>query len=331
MHAPSPPEVIVTGYAGVDFIARIHEAVTPGWTGIIERPWDGPTFGGCAPNVAVALARVGIKTAVAMVLGDDEDGRHYIVHLQREGVETRFIPVVAGHPTPRTFLFVPPDGTTSLFFDPGAAAHWTGSFRVDFSRAQLAVLTVGPPAHNTRFAEQAIAAGVPLAWQLKGDLTAYPPELLPRFVARSRLIFMNRQEADYLCRVVGTPSPGDLVSRGPQAIFITRGGEGSEVVTSEGTFPVRAAPATVVDSTGAGDAYTAGVIAGVLQGWALQDAARLGAVLAAFVVEAWGCQTALPTRDAALTRYATVFGPVPNSLSSPHRGEGQGEGSERSK
>lgn len=193
-------------------------------------------------------------------------------------------------------------------------AHWQGSFDVDFSGAGLAVLTVGPPAHNIRFAEQAIAAGIPLAWQLKGDLTAYPPALLPQFVARSWLIFMNRQEAGYLCETLGAQSPQDLAGRGLQAIFVTRGGEGSEVVTSEGAISIPAAPANVVDPTGAGDAYTAGVIAGALGGWPLQNAARLGSVVASFVVEAHGCQTALPSWDAALKRYEIVFGPVPGRV-----------------
>ncbi len=314
MRAPSPPEVIVTGYAGVDFIARIHQAVTPGWTGIIEQLWSGPTYGGCAPNVAVALARLGVPTAVAMVVGDDVDGREYVTHLRQQGVDTRYVVTVAGMRTPRTFLFVPPGGATSLFFDSAAVAHWQGSFDVDFSGSRLAVLTVGPPAHNIQFAEQAIAGGIPLAWQLKGDLTAYPPDLLPHFLARSRLVFMNRQEAGYLCETLGAQSPQELAERGPQAIFVTRGGEGSEVVTSEGALSIPAAPANVVDPTGAGDAYTAGVVAGALGGWTLQDAARLGSVVASFVVEAYGCQTALPSWDVALKRYETVFGPVPGRV-----------------
>ncbi len=314
MGAPWPPEVLATGYAGIDIIARIHRPVEPGWTGIIDQTAPEPSRGGCGPNVAVGLARLGISTGVAMVVGDDSEGREYVRALQAEGVDTRHVHVVPGGRTPRTYLFVPPESSTSLFFDPGAAAEWRAPVQVDLRGVRLVVLTVGPPEFNQQFAAQALAAGVPLAWQLKGDLSAYPPELVRRFVAGSRFVFMNRQEAAYVADVLGVPSAVDLLRRGPEAIFITGGREGSEVLTADGSRVVPAAPATVVDPTGAGDAYTAGVVAAMLNGWNPGEAAQLGAVVAAFVVEAWGCQTALPSWDAAVARYETVFGRLPGRV-----------------
>jgi len=311
--APRSPEVLVTGYAGMDTIARIREAVTPGWTGIIEVAAPESTRGGCAPNVAVGLARLGIAAGVAMIVGDDAPGREYVRSLQAEGVDTRAV-VVPGGRTPRTFLFVPPDGPTSLFFDPGAAAQWSGRVQVDFRGVRLAVLTVGPPDYNRQFAAAGLAARVPLAWQLKGDLSAYPPDLVAQFLAGSRFIFMNRQEAAYVASVVGVSGPADLLGRGPEAIFTTAGGEGSAVLTAAGEQHVPAAPAVVVDPTGAGDAYTAGVLAALLRRWNPVEAARLGAVVAACVVEAWGCQTALPTWEAAVARFTSVFGPAPGRV-----------------
>lgn len=306
--APRPPDVVVTGYPSIDFVARIERPVTPGWTGIITSLWDGPTYGGCAPNVAVGLARLGIRSAVAMIVGDDDEGRRYLAHLEREGVDTRGVLKVAGRPTSRTFLFVPAAGATSLFFAAGAAAEWNGTLQLDFSGARFAVLTVGPRAYNVRFAELAIAASVPLAWQLKGDLTAYPQDVLPQLLANSRFIFMNQQEARYLCNAVGAANPQTLIGRGPEALFITHGGEGSEVVSSSGTSRIPAVRVEVADPTGAGDAFTAGVLAAIVKGWQLDDAARFGAVVASFVVETRGCQTGLPDWEAALSRYTKVKG-----------------------
>jgi len=314
VRAPWPPEVLATGYAGIDIIARIRRPVEPGWTGIIEETAPEPSRGGCAPNVAVGLARLGISTGVAMVVGDDPEGREYVRALQAEGVDTRHVHVVPGGRTPRTYLFVPPEGPTSLFFDPGAAAQWTAAIEVDLHGVRLAVLTVGPPQYNRQFAAQAVAAGLPLAWQLKGDLSAYPPDLVREFVAGSRFIFMNRLEAAYAAAVFGVPAVADLLRRGPEAIFITSGPQGSEILTAGGSQVVPAAPATVVDPTGAGDAYTAGVLAAMLRGWTAGEAAQLGAVVAAFVVEAWGCQTALPAWEAAVARYTAVFGPLPGRV-----------------
>jgi sugar/nucleoside kinase (ribokinase family) len=309
----SRPEAVVTGYPSIDFIARTTREAGPGWTGVIERLWDGPAFGGCGPNVAVALARLGVAAAVAMVVGDDREGQDYVAHLHRQGVDVRYVAVVAGRPTSRTFLFVPRHGAPSLFFHPGAMDDRVRAPALDLAEVRVVVLTVGPVSYTVDVAHQAATAGVPLAWQLKGDLSAYPPDLLPDLLARSQVVFMNALEARYLCGVLGAGGVHDLVRRGPQTVFVTDGERGCEVVTPAGSAHVPAVPVTAIDPTGAGDAFTAGALAAMLRGWEAPAAARLGAVVASFVVEAWGCQANLPTWAVALDRYQTVFGPPPRT------------------
>ncbi len=311
MAASSRPEVLVAGYPSIDYIARIQRETGPGWTGIIEHLWDGPTFGGCGPNVAVALTRLGVSAGVVTVVGDDPEGSAYMAYLHHCGVHTRCVAVAPHRRTSRTFLFVPPHGATSLFFDPGAMDEGARPASLDLAGVRMAVLTVAPPGFTTAVARQAAAARVPVAWQLKGDLTAYPTDVLPEFLAGSDVVFMNAQEARYVCAALGALGPGDLIGRGPRAVFVTQGEQGCQVITSAGSAHVPAVPAAVVDPTGAGDAFTAGAVAAMLRGWDEQAAARLGAVVASFVVEAWGCQTNLPTWPAALDRYRTVFGPPP--------------------
>jgi len=318
------PDVVVTGYPSIDFIARTRDAVNAGWTGIIDELWQGPTYGGCGPNVAVGLARLGVAVGLAVILGDDADGQTYLAYLNAQGVDTRFVTILPGRRTSHTFLFAPARGPTNLFFHAGAAGEWAGPLALDFGPAKMAVLTVGPAPYNVAFAERAVAAGVPLAWQLKGDLTAYPRELLPRFATASRYVFMNRQEAGYVCGVLGVSSPHQLATRGPRAVFITRGEEGSEVATAAGVEVVPAVPATVVDPTGAGDAFTAGALAGLLRGWDPVRAARLGSTVASFVVERWGAQAGLPAWPEAAKRYARVFGSIEHPAA-----EGEGAREER--
>src|SRR3970040_2638722 len=107
---------------------------------MIDQTAPEPPRGGCGPNVAVGLSRLGISAGVAMVVGDDPEGREYVRALQAEGVDTRHVHVVPGGRTPRTYLFVPPEGPTSLFFDPGAAAQWTAAIYVDLLVIRVGVL-----------------------------------------------------------------------------------------------------------------------------------------------------------------------------------------------
>jgi sugar/nucleoside kinase (ribokinase family) len=305
--ASDGPAVMATGYASIDVIARIERPVQPGWTGMITGIAPASTLGGCGPNVAVGLRRLGFASGVAMILGDDEEGRQYLATLDAAGIDTRYITVIPGGRTPRTYLFVPPEGPTSLFFDPGAAARPAAVPRIDFRGVRLAVLTVGPAAHNRAFAEQVLAAGLPLAWQVKGDLAAYPQPLVRELLARSHVVFMNEQESDYVISAAGVAGLAELTAHGARTVFVTRGAAGSEVLTTTARHAVPAVGSTVVDPTGAGDGFTAGALAALLRGWTPLEAARMGAAVASFVLEGWGCQARLPTWEMALQRYAAAF------------------------
>lgn len=122
---------------------------------------------------------------------------------------------------------------------------------------------------------------------------------------------MNKQEGDYLRSALGLPSEEALGVAGPDAIFMTTGASGCLVLAAKGSSAVPAVSRTVVDTTGAGDAFTAGTLAGILRGWSSLDAARLGTVVASFVLEALGAQVGLPTWEAAMPRYREHFGQPP--------------------
>ena len=98
-------DLIVSGYPGLDHIMPVNRAPQPGETGVILRApsLDTSTPGGCAPNIAVACARLGIKTAVAIVIGDDQDGKRLVEALEREGVNIQYgIHVIPGGHTAHT-------------------------------------------------------------------------------------------------------------------------------------------------------------------------------------------------------------------------------------
>lgn len=306
------PELIASGYPSLDMIMPVSRLPAAGETALLSRfvEPDGYTYGGCGVNVAVGLARLGHAAGVAITIGDDEMGQRYAGYLRGIGVNTEALRVIPHAFTSRSYLFRGPDGEYQTYFYPGASDLDTTFPEEAFGRLapQWALITVGPLAYNQHMLEAGLAAGSRIAWQLKADIAAYPQSALERFASQSTVIFCNRVEAAYLERALRLRSVGDLIGRGVQIVVQTLGEAGSLVFSADGAHTVPAAHCALVDTIGAGDAYTSGFMAGLLRGWELPACGRLGAVMAAFVLESIGCQSSLPDWPTLLSRYQREFG-----------------------
>jgi sugar/nucleoside kinase (ribokinase family) len=308
-------DVLATGYPSLDYIFQVSRSPGLDETAIVHRLPEGYTFGGCGANVTVALARLGFRAGIAMIVGDDPPGHAYVRYLNAQGVDTTDMLIWPGARTSQSHLFLNPNGEYQNFFYPGASDAWQGELTLrNLSRTRTALLTVGAPHYNRAFVDCVLEVGVPLVWQLKADVYSYPPEQLDRLARKSTMLFMNRSEANYLAEQLGVDHVRRLLHDNAQFIVITRGTEGSLVVDAGGEYEVPIVePRRVVDPTGAGDAYTAGFLAGWLQSFLPQVCGRLGATLASFVVEKAGCQTNLPDWTSLMSRYREHFGePLPS-------------------
>ena len=95
----------------------------------------------------------------------------------------------------------------------------------------------------------------------------------------------------------------------PRLVVVTRGGEGSAWYSNDGRQDMPSVkPAAFVDSTGAGDSFVAGTRKGLIAGQSNETAARIGATVASFVIEKWGCQTNLPSLAQVAERFEANFG-----------------------
>ena len=303
-------DVLATGYPSLDYICRVSHSPTVGETALVRTPPSRYTFGGCGANVAVGLARLGFKTGVCMVVGDDESGRAYLNHLQTEGVDSRDIICLPGSSTSESRLYVNPEGEYQNFFFPGAADAWRGELGLNsLAEATCALLTVGPAHYNRQFVTLADHADIPLIWQLKPDIYAYPPDTLADLAQGSVLLLMNRFECDYLTSTLELEDPAGLLSEKTQLVALTLGSAGSRIYAESGVHDVPVvSPPRVIDATGAGDAYATGFLAGWLGGRSPLVCAQMGAVVASFALESVGCQTNLPDWSAMNQRYRENFG-----------------------
>lgn len=304
--------VLATGYPSLDHIARVSHSPTVGETARLHSRLQDHTFGGCGANIAVGLARLGHRAGAALVLGDDLHGAAYLAYLAQAGVDTDNCLCLSGEKTSHSYIFMNPAGQYQNFFFPGAADAWRGPLALTgLDRYRFAVVTVGHLDYNYAFIQHMATANIPLVWVMKPDVYAYPAAMLREFLVRSRYLLLNHIEADYILTTLKRAQLTDLLSNGPAVIVLTQGADGVTVVDRTGQHQVPAVPPQVViDTTGAGDGFAAGFLAGLLRGHSPLVAARCGVVVASFVVEQIGCQTNLPDWAVMQTRYEAYFGPL---------------------
>lgn len=301
-------DLLTTGYPSIDYIYNVSRSPQEDETAILESFSSKGSYGGCGLNVAVALAKLGFEVGTSAIFGGDQDGIDYIDYLKSMHIKTENIISLPNCNISRTYIFLNPAGRYQLFFYPGAAGEWQPPLDLKgLEDIGACLVTVGPAHYNQSFVDKIMEAGTPLYWQLKADVQAYPIQQLGRLKRASKLMFMNEAECRYLLGALGAANLQDVLEDHQTAI-LTSGSQGSEVHRKAGFVRVPAIPPSqFIDSTGAGDGFTAGYLAGYFKGFTPQTCARLGAVLASFVIEAVGCQTNLPAWSQLTKRYQAFF------------------------
>jgi ribokinase len=292
-------DLLVVGSANADLVI-----------GVERRPGAGETVlgsdlavhpGGKGANQAVAAARLGARTALLARVGEDGHGRLLLDSQAGSGVDTAGV-LVGGAPTGVALITVDPSGDNSIVVSPGANARLTPAdvraaegllraSRVVSAQLEIPLETVVEVVRNlpedTRFV-----------------LNPSPPRALPpEVLAACDPLIVNEHEA----RVVaggaglgGTPEEWAraLLALGPRSVVVTLGAAGA--VVAEGTdAPVRVPSVKVeaVDTTGAGDAFTAALAWRLGAGESLARAAAYAARVGAAAVTRAGAQVSFPTAE----------------------------------
>jgi adenosine kinase len=157
--------------------------------------------------------------------------------------------------------------------------------------------------HARQFAE----AGVPFVFDPGQGLPMFDGEELLRFVDQAAVVTVNDYEGEMLMERTGL-SAGEIAAR-VDALVITRGGEGSVIVTGGRQLEIPAARAdAVVDPTGCGDAYRAGLLLGLMAGADWETTGRLASVMGALKIASHGTQNHSPKRESLLQGFEANYG-----------------------
>ncbi|TYB37998.1 ribokinase [Actinomadura chibensis] len=296
---PRGHDVVVVGSVNADLVVGVERRPGPGETVLGSDLATHP--GGKGANQAVAAARLGARAALVGRVGDDGHGGLLRAALAAAGVDLAHLATAPGAPTGVALITVGPDGDNSIIVSPGANAR-VGPADVAAARAAIAAAAVVSCQLEVPLPAVEAAARACAAAGARFVLNLSPPAPVPAgLLAHCDPLVVNEHEAAFL---LGRDGPGDpagmaeaLRRRGPRSVVVTLGADGALV--SAGTERVRVPSPEVaaVDTTGAGDAFTAALCLRLARGDDLPDAARYAARAGAAAVRAPGAQGSFPTPD----------------------------------
>lgn len=257
--------------------------------------------GGSAANTAVMAARMGLKTAYLGKVASDHAGKEFAADLKKEGVFFPSVPL-AGDTTPTAccVVLVTPDGQRTMFTYLGACVEFTPEDVPEETVKQAAITYLEGYLFDKPHAQKAFYRAAHLAHQAGRKLALSLSDVfcIQRHYKEFRLLvaqevdilFANEAEILALYDVDTIEQAIKYAGKDTNLAVITRGGKGALVVEGDQVSEVPAGPVQVVDTTGAGDAFAAGFLAGYSRGKSVQDAARLGNAAAGAVITHFGAR-----------------------------------------
>jgi ribokinase len=287
--------ILVVGSVNADLVVTVGRRPGAGETVLGS---DLATFpGGKGANQAVAAARLGARVALAGRVGTDSFARFLREGLDREGVDTRHLQAVPG-PSGVALITVDPAGDNSIIVSPGANA------RLDAAGVAAALREPGGPAVISAQLEvpvEAVAAAAALAASAGARfiLNLSPPRHVPAgLLAAADPLVVNEHEAAFLLGGDEQRPPQrqarSLLALGAKSVVITLGAAGAYAADASGGTLAPSPAVTVVDTTGAGDAFTGALAWRLSEGDALAAAVAFAARVGAAAVTGRGAQSSYP-------------------------------------
>jgi ribokinase len=299
--------VCLLGDLNVDVLLPVAAYPPPGGETVAGRVET--TAGGSSANTAGVLGRLGAGARLIGRVGRDRWAEAALEPLRAAGVDTRWLQVDGEAGTGLTFIAVGPAGERTMFAYRGAntrtdpdeirAEVFAGAAALHVSG--YALLTAPQSQAAERALSLAHAAGVPLSLD-PGELPARERMAeVQAWLPRLGLCVLGREEARSLA---GTAEPlaaaERLVGLGVRWVGLKLGAAGALVADAAGAWHIPALPVTAVDTTGCGDAFSAGMLFGLARGLSLPAAGWLATTLGGLAATVPGAGPALPGREAAL-------------------------------
>ncbi|MGH9453287.1 MAG: ribokinase [Terriglobia bacterium] len=312
----SVPRIAVVGSYAAGLTMNMQRLPAPGETQL----GSGYRFehGGKGSNQAVGCARLGAAVHFVARIGTDAFGDMALNLYQQEGIDAAAITRMPDPPTGVGFIMVEStSGHNLISLDPGAngqlCAQDVLNFERDLSSCQVLLTQLEIPVTAA-----ATALACARSQGVVAILNPAPATTLPDDVLRSASILTpNESEARILAGLpAGAPSSEEeiarkLMARGAGQVVITLGEKGALVATPQSMLHIAAIPVRAVDTTGAGDAFNAGLAVALACGATLEAAAQFAVVAGGLAVTKQGVVPSLPRLREVLEFYGKSGWPTP--------------------
>ncbi|MDZ7809093.1 MAG: carbohydrate kinase family protein [Arhodomonas sp.] len=262
-------------------------------------------YGGCAGNIAYNLRLLGEQGVPLATVGADFGV--YTQWLDRWGIPRDHIRVLDDHYTAQAYITTDMDDNQITAFHPGAMgeAHQV-SVPKGYDNPVGIVAPNGPDA-MVQHAEQFEAAGIPFLFDPGQGLPMFDGEALLRFIDQATWVAVNDYESRLMQERTGLDLDG--IAERVEGLVVTRGAEGSWIFTGGRQLQIPAVEAEqVLDPTGCGDAYRAGLLFGLGRGLDSETTGRIASLMGSIKIAQHGTQNHYFDLDEFRRRYEAAFG-----------------------
>lgn len=258
--------------------------------------------GGTAPNIAYSLALTGLKPSIVGTAG--KDFYEYGEWLEERGVDTSLIRILEDDYTASCFINTDISNNQITSFYPGAMAKdpEISLKTLDLSGVSMVIIAPTEPAAMVKWVDECQEMGIPYLYDPGMQIPRLSADELVKGIQGARIVISNEYEFEMLHEKTGLKA--EDISSSTGLCVKTLGGEGCLMITREKEVLVPSAqPVKVIDPTGAGDAFRAGLLKGFFEGESLETMGRFACVSAVYAIEHKGATEHSYTHEEFIERF----------------------------
>ena len=262
-------------------------------------------YGGCAGNIAYNLHLLGGKPLIMATIGDDF--APYAKRLEKLSISQKHIRHVPDSFTGQAFITTDLDDNQITAFHPGAMGYSEQNKVSEAAGVTLGIVSPDGRTGMIEHAEQFVDAEIPFVFDPGQGMPMFGKDDLLRFIDQATYVTVNDYEAKLLQDKTGKTL--SEIAQSVKALIVTLGADGSMIYADGKEIAIPTPkPAAVVDPTGCGDAYRAGLLHGIQQGWNWETTGRLASLMGSIKIASRGGQNHVLTVNEIKAQFLHHFG-----------------------
>ena len=264
-------------------------------------------FGGCAGNIAYNLKRLDEEPLPMGTVGKDFDP--YAYWLDKNKINRTHVKIIEQAFTGQAFITTDLDDNQITAFHPGAMDYAQVNKVTDAEGVSIGIISPDGRTATIEHANQFAAAEIPFIFDPGQGLPLFQADELKHFIAQANWIAVNDYEWHLLSKHTGLTAAE--VTQQVEALIVTQGSDGSRIYTKDKQHRIPSAkPTAIMDPTGCGDAYRAGLLYGLMNDLDWETTGRIASLMGAIKIASHGTQNHRFTMAEFKSRYQENFGAV---------------------